>query len=121
MKKRFIDRDVALSMLKSRLLASEYYVESAVSDIPDADVKPVVRGHWIAKPEGARFPYYECSECGDISYAYAKYCLNCGADMSQGQWKRCYEGIGWDCPKCGSHSESQTKYCSNCGERLMNQ
>lgn len=49
-----------------------------IKNIPDADVQPVVRGHWI---DGA------CSNCGfftDIVMSrFFSYCPNCGADMRE--------------------------------------
>jgi len=49
-----------------------------VEDFPAADVRPVVRGHWV---DGA------CSNCGfftDVVMSrFFSYCPNCGADMRE--------------------------------------
>ena len=49
-----------------------------IKSIPAADVRPVVRGHWI---DGA------CSNCGfftDVVMSrFFSYCPNCGADMRE--------------------------------------
>jgi hypothetical protein len=50
----------------------------AIKSIPAADVRPVVRGHWI---DGT------CSNCGfftDVVMSrFFSYCPNCGADMRE--------------------------------------
>ena len=54
-----------------------------LSDIPAADVVPVVHGHWIPY----RCDMYECSVCErihtsmDVEKCDAEYCPHCGALM----------------------------------------
>ena len=52
----------------------------AVVDMPDADVKPVVRGEWRYEPNE---DWYRCSVCGDTRYDEENYCPNCGAEMKE--------------------------------------
>ena len=53
--------------------------EEEVKTVPAADVKPVVRGHWIKLSRGD-----VCSECKYQTGRYehgGNYCPDCGADM----------------------------------------
>lgn len=63
-------------------------------DIPAADVRPVVRGHWISREEAEKifeenysdFPVGECSVCGHCDWDCTEsesfnFCPHCGADM----------------------------------------
>lgn len=61
--------------------------------IPAADVRPVVRGHWISEEEAEEKGDYSlrdaCSVCGHCDWdctesAGFNYCPNCGADMREG-------------------------------------
>lgn len=58
----------------------------AISTLPCADVKPVVRGEWeiIDRNElGERL--FSCPLCGGSVWRFTapNYCLNCGADMQK--------------------------------------
>ena len=55
------------------------FLSQLLSEIPAADVQPVVRGKWVDEPiKGIR---YYCSVCqGRFDYTW-NYCPNCGADM----------------------------------------
>ena len=56
-------------------------------DIPAADVRPVLRGHWIdAYPHIANDPRMICSVCGEEEMPLAKnrFCPNCGAELREG-------------------------------------
>lgn len=66
---------------------------SRIKRIPAADVRPVVRAHWIEtapinKETGVPFfvnkPHFKCSNCGSIDFPW-NYCHNCGADMREPQ------------------------------------
>lgn len=61
-------------------------VESIVSEIPAADVRPVVRGRWIEKPYLLGTTNV-CSVCGEnygMPHGKYNFCPNCGADMRGG-------------------------------------
>lgn len=56
--------------------------ENCLDDIPAADVRPVVRGHW----EAYTLTTVKCSVCGAIGYdwkRFGNFCQNCGADMRE--------------------------------------
>lgn len=68
-------------------------LQAIISDIPAADVRPVVHGHYIGEYDGYADgnPVYDmwyCSECGcffedwDEKPTY-NFCPNCGADMRE--------------------------------------
>ena len=52
-------------------------MEDIMSDIPTADVAPVVHGRW----EPYRKNLGKCSECGEFVQIRSNYCPNCGAKM----------------------------------------
>ena len=52
-------------------------MEDIMSDIPTADVAPVVHGRW----EPYRKNLGKCSECGEVVQIRSNYCPNCGAKM----------------------------------------
>lgn len=57
-------------------------VEQILSQLPAAEVKPVVRGKWIDDGSGC----VVCSECGEEhewGMFRANFCDNCGADMRE--------------------------------------
>jgi len=55
-----------------------------VERLPDADVRPVVHGRWVADGDGYHWTY-NCSICGwKDGYPFNErhnYCPNCGAKM----------------------------------------
>lgn len=62
-----------------------------LDDIPAADVRPVIKAHWIEtapineetmKPLIVKGPHLKCSNCGSIEFQ-RNYCPNCGADMRE--------------------------------------
>lgn len=59
-------------------------IESMLSDLPVADVAPVVHGKWELRHEGYEH-YWECSVCHTNPCIYVtrntKFCPNCGAKM----------------------------------------
>lgn len=68
-------------------------LQAIISDIPTADVRPVVHGHYVGEYDGYADgnPVYDmwyCSECGccfedwDEKPTY-NFCPNCGADMRE--------------------------------------
>lgn len=57
--------------------------------VPAADVRPVMRGHWIdmkptneetGLPISIKGPDFRCSNCGATEFP-SNFCPNCGADM----------------------------------------
>ena len=65
-------------------------VKEILQSIPAADVRPVVRGHWIGTKEaeemGDIMKEFTCSVCGCCEWDCTEsesfnFCPNCGADM----------------------------------------
>lgn len=63
-------------------------IRAAAEELASADVRPVVRGHWVPIDD---FPHedWECDVCGAqlwgdeyIPHTF-KFCHNCGADMRE--------------------------------------
>jgi len=92
----YIDKDKALnldfrinvSLFESRRKTAERAVQAyadAISAIPAADVRPVVRGKWTLNKDGSG----TCSECGFIQNScwdldnWDNFCHHCGADMRE--------------------------------------
>ena len=50
----------------------------------------------------------ECQECGSQNDADAKYCINCGAKITQER----------NCANCGQVLDESTKYCPECGRKV---
>lgn len=91
----YIDRQAAIKAILGQPSEMHYPVwyASEVTDIPPADVRPVVRGHWInliISVSGSSSA--ECSQCGTVVYDSfsneINYCPKCGsyngADMKSG-------------------------------------
>lgn len=94
----YIDRDKVIREL-------EWYIERfpdcaeclearkhIIQCIPAADVRPVVRGHWIGEKEaeemGDIMKAFTCSVCGSCEWdctesASFNFCPACGADMRE--------------------------------------
>jgi len=62
-----------------------------INAVPAADVRPVVRAHWIEtapineetmQPFIVKGPHLKCSNCGIIEFQ-RNFCPNCGADMRE--------------------------------------
>lgn len=92
----YIEREQALDVInlayfiadERGLLLYADSVQACLLDIPTADVKPVVHGHWTWE-EGV-FVYgidrdalgsYRCTACGNCSPHITNYCPICGARM----------------------------------------
>ena len=55
-----------------------------VEDFPAADVRPVVKAHWIKCNRGAGYKCSVCkarSSCADVLNGNHKFCYKCGAMM----------------------------------------
>lgn len=69
--------------------------EELVRNAPAADVRPVVRGKWVAEKEdvewGCSTVRYRCSHCGRLphfdkesfKFLLSDFCPKCGADMRE--------------------------------------
>ena len=65
-------------------------VVDRLSDIPAADVRPLVRGKWKPRDLTWGRSYYYCSACEEtvgmptaMGIPMFRYCPNCGADMRE--------------------------------------
>lgn len=80
----FIKREDAINAVLEQLpvCLEMYAVESALMELPAADVRPVVRGRWLAQDGDTMLS--ACSVCGFPCGAYSfQYCPNCSADMRE--------------------------------------
>ena len=80
----YIDRKAALMKLMQDGCCAKKL--QSISDMPAADVAPVVHGHWIEKEKYSFGIMYDCSLCDnrilDNGYSW-NYCPNCGAKMDE--------------------------------------
>lgn len=59
-------------------------VESALMELPAADVREVVRGRWKRVDPRSTVETFRCSECNYYAQMNAtNFCPNCGADMRE--------------------------------------
>ena len=85
----YIDREAALM----KLMQDGYSAKNlqSISDMPAADVAPVIHAHWIEQEDGNLDTYYTCSSCKEDFDLIAgtpcenlyNYCPNCGAKMDE--------------------------------------
>lgn len=83
MDKEYIEREVAIMKLMQDGCSAKNL--QSISDIPGADVAPVVHGKWDDSLDGIT-PY--CSICGHshkLMVRTPNYCPNCGAKMDGGE------------------------------------
>lgn len=90
----YIEREAVNDLIKAECSPKvAAYLIDAVATVPAADVRPVVRGHWISEEEAEEKGDYSlrdaCSVCGHCDWdctesAGFNYCPNCGADMREG-------------------------------------
>lgn len=85
----FISRDYTVENMENYPWDTEHDKNAAIhlvrELIPAADVRPVVKAHWIYHEDDCG-DYYECSHCHDEYVVYEggmcwKHCPTCGADM----------------------------------------
>ena len=80
----YIDREAALMKLMQDGCSAKNL--QSISDMPAADVAPVVHGHWIEKEKYSFGIMYDCSLCDNLildnGYSW-NYCPNCGAKMDE--------------------------------------
>ena len=87
----YIEREAAIAETrKPRLTEAE--LRRRLACIPAADVRPVVRGHWIGTKEaedmGDIMKEFTCSVCGCCEWDCTEsesfnFCPNCGAEMRE--------------------------------------
>ena len=84
----YIGREAALSAQNKSMNLAE--MRERLERIPAADVRPVVRGHWIGTKEaedmGDIMKEFTCSVCGCCEWDCTEsesfnFCPKCGADM----------------------------------------
>ena len=86
---KYIELEAAITeMRKPRFTEAE--LRRRLANIPAADVRPVVHGHWISTKEaeemGDIMKEFTCSICGCCEWDCTEsesfnFCPNCGADM----------------------------------------
>ena len=85
----YIKREALVHRLKSPYLFNiSQRIFEIISEIPAADVAPVVHGRWGTGRVNLETGNYEeqCTRCRNFSKEYGKpYCPNCGAKMDGGQ------------------------------------
>lgn len=63
--------------------------------------------------------YYEekvtCSNCGAVNVPAAKFCFQCGADLTSGNAKGTASNA---CPACGAENDADARFCIECGADL---
>lgn len=74
----YIEREVAIMKLMQDGCSAKNL--QSISDMPAADVAPVVHGHRV---DDGGF-YAKCSQCDGVLPLCANYCPNCGAKMDGG-------------------------------------
>ena len=86
----YISREDAVDELQVKVfhnLTDEYYgTMQVLTELPAADVVPVVHAHWIRHDdadvvEGYYVPEYECSKCRAWKKDDSDFCPDCGAKM----------------------------------------
>lgn len=86
----------ATKVILSVPLDSEQKVENSTEQ-SDTDVKDQKESRTV-----------ECQECGSQNDANAKYCISCGAQITQER----------KCANCGQALEENAKYCQKCGKKV---
>ena len=80
----YIKREAALMKLMQDGCSAKNL--QSISDMPAADVAPVVHGHWVEKEKYIFGIMYDCSLCEnrilDTGHPW-HYCPNCGAKMDE--------------------------------------
>ena len=85
----YIEREAVLMKLMQDGCSAKNL--QSISDMPAADVVPVVHGHWIEQEDGNLDTYYTCSACKEDFDLIAgtpcenlyNYCPSCGAKMDE--------------------------------------
>ena len=77
----YIKREAALMKLMQDGCSAKNL--QSISDMPSADVAPVVHARWVSFLDGDHIMperYYRCSRCGRVESRRQPYC-HCGAKM----------------------------------------
>ena len=80
----YIDREATLMKLMQDGCCTKNL--QSISDMPAADVAPVIHAHWEPKKIMARTPFarnFYCSNCKDEPLECKHICGNCGAQMDE--------------------------------------
>ena len=81
----YIEREAALMKLMQDGCSAKNL--QSISDMPAADVAPVVHGRWISKNHHGYEWIFVCSNCDYVDgYPFNErpnYCPNCGAKMDE--------------------------------------
>ena len=79
----FIRREDAMKYLGKGLCVVDWLMlEEKIEHIPDAGVRPVVRGRWKRVDPRSTVVTFRCSECDYYAHMNAtNFCPNCGAMM----------------------------------------
>lgn len=86
-------------------------MEDGLSDIPAANVRPVVYGEWVWSEEWDNHP--ETHSCELISCGW--YCSECGIELGEYLTKATGEYIYLD----DDYEKPKLKYCPHCGAYLV--
>ena len=78
----YIEREKIWPALNAACVPYNRATKKAIKSIPAADVRPVKRGTWIARPYMMGNTQY-CSLCGENYGMKHNFCPNCGADMRE--------------------------------------
>lgn len=86
----YIEREAAIRVVngQSSLTMTRSSLIDSISELPAADVAPVVHGRWIEgvviQTDIATLYDYTCPLCGIVSDRNSNECPNCGAKMDGG-------------------------------------
>jgi hypothetical protein len=82
---RYIDADKLEKEIDSEKAMSFYDLLDKIHFAPTEDVRPIVRGKWIAEYDitDGHFRTYHCSTCGKLQGYLSNYCEDCGSDNKE--------------------------------------
>lgn len=63
----------------------------------------------------------KCPQCGFGNNAGAKFCISCGAPLTQAPAAPVQTAAGKCCDKCGALNDAEALFCTECGNRLNTQ
>lgn len=88
----YVEKSVVEEYLKRAIFGADRKIDKWVDQMPAADVRENVHGHWIQHEDDLNGDYWECSACHDEYNVYGgamcyAYCPTCGAQMDGGDAK----------------------------------